>query len=125
MPRHAEVVLFSDFLGPLDQLQQRFAHYAAAGVHGHIVQILDPAEETLPYHGRVRFEGLEGEGPWLLSRVEAVRGAYKEKLAAQRDALLSITSSCGWRMTQHRTDHPPESALMALYAGLSLPKEAF
>ena len=35
--------------------------YAQQGNSGHIVQVCDPAEETLPFIGRKRFEGLEGE----------------------------------------------------------------
>ena len=37
---------------------------------------------SLPYSGRVRFEGLEGEEPWLLSRVERVREDYMYPPAA-------------------------------------------
>ncbi len=48
-----------------------------AGLRGHLLQVLDPAEETLPFAGRVRFEGLEREASLLISRVETVREDYR------------------------------------------------
>jgi uncharacterized protein (DUF58 family) len=73
----------------------------------------------LPYAGRVRFEGLEGEEPWLLSRVESVREVYIERLEAQQQGLEAIAKSVGWSYASHRTDRPPQTALLALYVMLS------
>ena len=42
-------LLFSDFLEPIEDTVARFQQIASQGVRGHLVQILDPAEETLPY----------------------------------------------------------------------------
>jgi len=92
---------------------------AGDGAEGSLVQVLDPAEESLPYAGRVRFQGLEGEGNPLIRRVEAIRPAYHARLAAQRNALATICRQVGWRFLGHRTDHTPETALLALYLGLS------
>ena len=39
---------------------RRIAQLSATGAHGHVVQIVDPAEETFPYSGRVEF--IEPEG---------------------------------------------------------------
>ena len=57
------------------------------GVEGHLVQILDPSEETLPFDGRVEFEGPEGEGTIMIGRVESVRQAYAEELAHHQAGL--------------------------------------
>jgi uncharacterized protein (DUF58 family) len=84
-----------------------------------MLQLLDPAEETLPFDGRVRFEGFEGEAGTVISRVEAVRDAYHERLAAHRDGLAAIARTAGWTFATHRTDRPPHTALLALYAALS------
>ena len=123
LPRNAEIVLISDFFSSPPDLESRVRHFAANGIHGHMIQVLDPAEETLPYHGRIRFEGLEGEPHWLLSKVEGVRERYLARLAAQRESLDALASSVGWSLTMHRTDHSPEATLMALYQALSLPRE--
>lgn len=118
--RHARAVLFGDFWEPLDQTRAVIAALAAQGVRGHLLQVLDPAEETLPFAGRVRFEGLGADiAPALVPRVEAVREVYAERLARHRAALAALAQSAGWSFATHRTDHPPEAALMALHQALA------
>jgi uncharacterized protein (DUF58 family) len=119
MPRHASLVLMSDFLTPLDELKSVMMGFAGRGVRGHLLQILDPAEETLPYDGRVRFEGLEHEPSTLVSRVETIRERYQERLAAQRDGLSALARGYDWSFATHRTDHPPHAALLALFGVMS------
>lgn len=119
LPRSAQVLLLGDFLAPLEDIERTLRAFAERGVSGHLVQVLDPAEETLPYQGRVRFEGLEGERPWLLSRAEGVRAAYQERLQAQEDGIAAIARRTGWQCTWHRTDRPPQTALLAIYSALS------
>ncbi len=119
LPRHGQVVFMGDFLAPLDEIHSVVRGYAETGVKGQILQILDPAEESLPYHGRVRFEGLEGEDPWLMPRVEALRGDYAKRLEAQFAGIESIARSVSWGYSRHRSDHPPQTALLSLYTGLS------
>lgn len=119
IPRHAELVVLGDFLNPLPEIDAVVARYANRGVRGHMVQILDPAEATLPFGGRVRFAGLEGERDTLIPRVESVREAYLERLSAQQDGLQALCRSAGWSWAVHRTDRPPQTALLALFAALS------
>jgi uncharacterized protein (DUF58 family) len=121
LPRDAQTVFIGDFLAPLDHIDEGVRRYAETGVKGYLLQVLDRAEESLPYDGRVRFEGLEGEEPWLLSRVEAVRGDYLARLDAQRAGLRAIARAAGWIFATHRSDQPPQSALLALYAALTRP----
>lgn len=122
LPRDSQVVLLGDFLGPLAELDARIAGYAARGVRGHLLQILDPAEETLPFAGRVRFEGFEGEQPVLMSRAESVRDAYVDKLAAHRAGLQAIARAAHWTFATHRTDRPAPQALLGLYNALAVPR---
>ncbi len=119
LPRHARVVLIGDLLSPLAEIQTAVARMAAVPVTGHMLQILDPAEALLPYEGRVRFEGLEREADTLIPRVEGVRGAYADRLAAQQEGLAAIATAAGWGFGVHRTDHPPEAALLSLYTALA------
>ena len=93
--------------------------FAERNVKGHLLQILDPAEVKLPYEGRVRFEGLQGEDSWLLSRVESVRGSYLKRLEAHHDGLAALARTVGWTFSCHHTDRPPQAALLALYVALS------
>ncbi|MCR0982988.1 DUF58 domain-containing protein [Roseomonas populi] len=117
--RHARAVLFGDFLAPLPDLRAALAPLAAAGLRATLVVLMDPAEETLPYGGRVQFEPLDGTDPALVPRVEGIRGLYEERLAAHREGASALAASFGFRMLSHRTDHPPEAALMALWQALA------
>ncbi len=119
LPRSAQMVFISDFLTPLDDIDRALRYYGESGLHGTLLQVLDPAEESLPYDGRVRFDGLEQEPSWLVSRVEAVRGDYARRLQAQRDGLREICRGLGWSFDFHRSDQPPQVALLRLYAALS------
>jgi uncharacterized protein (DUF58 family) len=119
LPRHAQIVLIGDFLSPLDSIQTTVTGFAAIGLHGHLLQVLDPAEETLPFDGRVRFEGIEEPDAVLISRVETVREEYAARLAAHRAGLAAIVRPVGWSFATHRTDRPPTTALLALYTALA------
>jgi len=119
LPRHAQVVLLSDFLFPLDAITAVFARLADRGVRGHLMQILDPAEAELPFRGRIRFDGLENEGNALFSRAETVRPDYHRRLEAHQDALATAARRMDWRFSFHRTDHSAESALLSLYTALT------
>jgi uncharacterized protein (DUF58 family) len=119
LPRHGTVVLFSDFLSPLDAVKALIGRFAAVPVTGYLLQILDPAETALPYQGRVRFRGMESDGEALIPRVESVRDAYAERLRAQQDGLASICATAGFGFGIHHTDHPPEMALLTLYQALA------
>jgi uncharacterized protein (DUF58 family) len=121
LPRYARVVLFSDFLTPPEDLRQTIADFARSGVRGHLMQILDPAEETLPFTGRVMFAGSEDEGELLFGRVEAVRDDYRAAFAGHQAALRDLVRGLAWTMLSHRTDQPPETALLALYFALAGP----
>jgi uncharacterized protein (DUF58 family) len=105
LPRHSSVVLIGDFLSPLGEIQTAVGRLAAIPTRGHLMQVLDPAEAVLPYEGRVRFQN--------------VRTAYAERLAAQQEGLAAIARTAGFGFSIHRTDHPPESALLSLYTALA------
>ena len=119
LPRHSRVVLIGDFLSPLADIRAVVAGLAAIPVTGHLLQVLDPAEALLPYGGRVRFLGLERERETLIPRVESVREQYAERLAAQQQGLAEICAAAGFSFSIHRSDHPPETALLGLYMALS------
>jgi uncharacterized protein (DUF58 family) len=119
LPRHARAVLFGDFLSPLEDIRRSVASLAALPLRGHLVEILDPAEESLPYRGRIRFEGLEAEAPSLVPRVERVRELYEERLRLHRAGVAAIAAAAGWGFLTHRTDQPPGQVLLALWQALA------
>jgi len=119
LPAHGTVVLVSDWLDPLEKIEQVIRHYASGGVRGHLVQVLDPAEEDLPFDGHVKFEGMEAEGQHTVRRVEGVREAYGARLAAQKEGLQRLTRSADWTVHLHRTDKPPQTVLLSLYLAMA------
>ncbi len=118
-PRHAACVLIGDFLDPLEEIEAAVGRLAVRHITGRILQVLDPAEVLLPYTGRVRFLGIGLPADTIVPRVEGVREAYATRLAAQQDGLAAIARAAGWSFAVHRTDHPPEMALLALHAALA------
>lgn len=119
LPAHATGLLFSDFLAPVETWARRFAEFSEQRVRGLAIQVLDPAEEELPFDGHARFQGLEEEGDFIARRVDAIRPDYKRRLLTHREALRSAARAAGWELLIHRTDRSAESALMALYGALS------
>ena len=120
IPRHARAVLIGDFLAPLEETRRVVAQLAAGAVRGHLLQVLDPAEETLPFTGRVRFHG-----PW---RRRGGAGAARRGRCGRcmRNAWPGIgrgwprwPPASGWSFATHRTDQPPETALLALHRRLA------
>lgn len=119
LPRHARVVLISDFMQPIDALAPQVAGMVAGGARGALLQVADPAEETLPYVGRVLFEGMEQEGRQLIGNVEVVRARYRQAYRAHREALTQLCLRQGWQFTAHRTDGSAEAGLLSLYLMLA------
>lgn len=112
--RFSSVLWISDFLDPIDTIVRRVEELAGNGCSGHLVQVLDPAEETLPFHGRTEFIGIEDNARWLTDRAEGLRETYRWRLLAQREALQEICRKCGWSFLLHHTDRPAAEPLLHL-----------
>ncbi len=98
-------MLIGDFLAPLPEIEPAWPRSPAIPVTLQLVQLLDPAELELPYAGRVRFEGTEGEAPQLVPRAQDVRDAYAEALAAQQAGLARLCAGGGFGLL--RAPHRP------------------
>lgn len=114
LSRFSAVVLIGDFLDPADEVTARFGVLAAGGVSGHVVQVLDPAEETLPYSGRTEFVGVEGPERWIADRAETLRDDYRKALLAHRARLEEQATRLGWSFLVHHTDRPAAEVLLSL-----------
>jgi uncharacterized protein (DUF58 family) len=119
LPRHARLVLVGDFFVPLDALRERLRGFVGRGVRGHLMQVTDPAEWSLPFVGRVQFEDLESDGRALIGNVDGVRERYRERLESHVAGLRDLCRSMSWTFASHGCDHPPEPSLLALYTMLS------
>jgi len=114
LSRFSTALLFGDFLDPPEDVARRINEMAAGGVSGHMIQVLDPAEETLPYQGRVEFLSPEGSERWVADRAETLREDYQKRLAAHREAIADAARRVGWSFLVHRTDRPAAEPLLSL-----------
>ena len=117
----AEVVMISDFWSPIADVRRTIAQLSSTGAHGHTVQVVDPAEETFPYSGRVEFIEPEGAGSIMAGRAEAWKADYETRVAAHRAAIRAETDKPGWSFAIHRTDRPATELLLALHARVGAP----
>jgi len=117
----SEVVLISDFWSPIDDIRKTIAQLSSSGAHGHTVQIVDPAEETFPYSGRIEFVEPEGGGSITAGRAEAWRAEYEALVARHRAQIRADTDKIGWSFAIHRTDRAATELLLALHARMSAP----
>ena len=94
------------------------AGFARLGAVGHLVRIIDPAEEDFPFSGRTRFESPLGEGEEIFGRAERIRAAYRARFTAHGERIAQAATRLGWTCTMHRTDHAPQASLIALHAAI-------
>jgi uncharacterized protein (DUF58 family) len=114
--RFSSIVALGDFLQPVAEIATAVTRMAATGASGHIIQVTDPAEETLPYNGRVEFRAIEGTQRYLADKTESLREAYIRRFNQHRDALRELARRVGWTFTVHRTDESALKILMTLHA---------
>ncbi len=124
MSKNAQFVWIGDFLAPFSDIETSLRAIAAQGMGGHLIHVIDPAEEDFPYLGRTRFDAPSGNVSEVFGRAESVREAYRAKFAAHREALRELARRLGWTYLAHRTDHSPQMALVALYMNLGGTRKA-
>ena len=117
--RHTDVIFIGDFLDPTADIDQRLSAIAATGAGAHLVQVVDPIEETFPYTGRTEFLDPETGRKHMVGRAESYRDDYGRALAALRDHLRETCRRLDWTFIIHRTDRPATEPLLFLHARLS------
>ena len=111
----SEVLVLSDLWSPIADVHSTIAQLSANGAHGHVVQIVDPAEETFPFSGRVEFFDPEDSHSITVGRAEAWREEYQKRLERHRAEIRSETDRLGWSFIIHRTDRPATELLLRLH----------
>ena len=119
-----EIVILGDLWSPTAEVTGRIAALGANGAGGHVVQIVDTAEETFPYSGRIEFEEPEGAGSITIGRAEAWASDFIERVARHRAEIRTEAARRGWSFTIHRTNRPASELLLALHARMSASADA-
>ena len=104
------VVILSDFLAPIEQLEPELVSLAACGHELVVFQVLDPAELTLEFGQAALFEDVES-GKTLFIDPSAARKEYLARFEAHCNSLKTACQRLG--ITCHRvsTARPLELAL--------------
>ncbi len=111
----SEVVVLSDLWSPIEDIRAILTQLSGNGSQGHLVQIVDPAEETFPYSGRVEFTEPETGTRITAGRAENWRADYEARLREHRAQLAAEAKRLGWSFTIHRTDRAATELLLALH----------
>ncbi|WP_170376327.1 DUF58 domain-containing protein [Ruegeria atlantica] len=117
IPR-ARAVFISDFLGPMSEVELALTKAADRGVRGVLMHVLDPSEESFPYHGRTVFESVGRTLRHETLKAGALRGRYLERLAERKEALQQLCRATNWQYGLHHTEDSAQAALLWLYRAL-------
>ena len=120
----SEIVVVSDFWSPVAEIGHMLAGLSASGAHGILLQVVDPAEESFPYAGRIEFIEPEGGGTITAGRAETWAKDYVARVAAHRDAIREDAGKLGWLFSTHRTDRSAAEVLLFLHGGMAVAKGA-
>ena len=93
------------------------AGLSASGAHGTLIQIVDPAEETFPYSGRIEFVEPEGGGVITAGRAESWASDYVARVALHRDEIRAETNKLDWLFSTHTTSRSAAELLLFLHCG--------
>jgi len=114
LPRLADAIIITDGLSPSAALAQRIATMASSGARGHLLLIVDPIEETFPFTGQAELFDLEDGLTLRVGDAGAWGEAYRQRLAAHREAITEACRKAGWTLTLHRTDRPASEAVLRI-----------
>ena len=104
LKRRSIPVLASDFFVPFEDFDQGIARMAERSKTGLIAQILDPAEISLPYTGRVRFFSPDKADAEMVENVAEVRKEYQKRMDAHCNEIQKLTEHYGWHYFKISSD---------------------
>lgn len=118
IPSGGMMVVAGDFLGPLEDIEETLTALTRQSPHGLFIQVLDPAERTLPYDGRVKFESMDGGAQETIDHVETVRDEYARRIDAHIARLRDLCHRKGWHYILHDTSMPAGHAVEEIWSFL-------
>ena len=118
----AEIVVLSDYWSPIPDIRAMLAGLSSSGAHGTLIQVVDPAEETFPYSGRIEFVEPEGGEMITAGRAESWMNDYVARVAMHRDEIRAETSRLDWLFSTHTTSRSAAELLLFLHGGMMVSK---
>lgn len=117
--RYSEVILISDFLDELAHLTEGLQQIGGHQVGGTVVQVIDPAEESFPFSGRVEFKDMQQNERVLIENAGELRERYKEAFQKRKAELGSVCRRLNWGHLIHHTDRSARAGLLNIHGFLS------
>src|SRR4029453_3968602 len=114
----AEIVVLSDFWSPMPEIRAVLAGLSSSGAHGTLIQIVDHAEETFPYSGRVEFVEPEGGEMITAGRAESWMNDYVARGALPRVEVRAETNGRRWRYPPQTPSRSAAEMLLFLHGGM-------
>lgn len=104
------IILISDLLAPVDELERNLTRLTAAGHELVIFQVLDPNELAFNYDRATLFQDVESQKDFYLDP-EAVRSEYQRRLQQHTTGVESVCRKLGFAFQRVVTNQPLELAL--------------
>lgn len=104
------IVLISDLLAPIEELERSLGQLTAAGHEVILFQVLDPNELAFDFHQASLFQDVES-GRDVYLDPETVRGDYQQKFAAHNQRVETVCRSLGVAFHRQMTNRSMELAL--------------
>ncbi len=120
LPKHASFIGIGDFLSPLPEIQSSLSQAASVAENGLIVQILDPAEISLNYTGRIKFKGPYNQTTELINNVSSVREQYKDRIKAHIESFQKFCFQHNWSYVLHVTDASPTDTMKNIFSVMDI-----
>jgi uncharacterized protein (DUF58 family) len=111
--RRGLVVLISDLLAPVEHFRTHLAHLRGRGHEVLVLQILDPAEKSLPVDTATTLYDLETEREVFVDPARA-KAEYQRRFEDHFRTVETACQSLGVRYFPLQTDQPIEDALFEL-----------
>jgi len=116
IPSKSALILCSDFLESIEDIDTAFAALSAKSKQGFVVQILDPAEINLPFDGRAVFEDAK-HMDHKIDNVASIRDAYQKRINHHISLIEKLCESYGWTHILHVTDRALSDTLLEIWDG--------
>jgi len=104
------ILLISDLLAPVDELEKNLGRLTAAGHEVVIFQVLDPNELAFDFSGATLFQDIESQKDLYLDP-ETVRTEYQRRFQEHNARVETICRKLGFAFHRVVTNQPLEMAL--------------
>jgi uncharacterized protein (DUF58 family) len=105
------IVLISDLLAPVGELEKHLARLTAAGHELVVFQVLDPNELAFNFQDATLFRDVESEKDIYIDPA-AVRASYQRRLREHGEGVEAVCRKLGFAFHRILTDRPLDLALL-------------